>query len=79
MISRSECFKCGACCIAFDIKALGKKVGEVCSYMTETNLCSIYKDRPDGCKYFLPDEICVLISTLSLRDKVKIIRNIYGI
>ena len=74
-----DCFKCGACCIAFDIKSFDKKAGEVCRFLSKSNLCIIYNSRPEGCRHYLPDEICVLISTLLLPEKVDVLRNIYGV
>ncbi len=51
----------------------------VCKYLSKDNLCEIYEDRPDVCKNFMPDEICVLISTLSKDDKLRVVKKIYGI
>ena len=41
-----ECTKCGACCIAPDIAALGKPLGQRCPHLDADLLCSIYQSRP---------------------------------
>lgn len=76
-----DCNMCGACCIAFDIAALGKKAGERCKYLGSDNKCSIHKDpkRPWACAGVKPDEVCVLISSYDQDKKVEIIKKIYGI
>lgn len=74
-----DCLMCGACCTAFDIKEIDKKAGERCKHLSVDNLCGIYENRPWGCKGYKPDELCVLISTLSDEDKVRVYRNIYGV
>lgn len=74
-----ECLMCGSCCVAFDIKALNKEAGVPCVHLTSDNKCGIYEDRPWGCKGYKPDELCVLFSTLSHEDRVKLYRKIYGV
>ncbi|WP_022851239.1 YkgJ family cysteine cluster protein [Limisalsivibrio acetivorans] len=76
--SRIECLMCGACCIAFDIKEIGKRAGEPCSHLTSERKCSIYENRPWGCRGYRPDELCVLLSTLDEEERVGIMRRIYG-
>lgn len=70
---------CGTCCTAFDIKEIGKLAGERCRYLTEDKKCSIYEKRPWGCKGYQPDELCVLVDTLSDEQKVEIFRKIYDV
>jgi len=74
-----ECQLCGTCCIAFDIKEIDKKAGERCKYLSEDNLCTIYETRPWGCKGYKPDELCILVSTLTDEQKVAIYRKIYEV
>ncbi|MEC9491768.1 YkgJ family cysteine cluster protein [Flexistipes sp.] len=75
---RTECFACGACCVAFSISTLGKESGKACNYLSEDGLCGIYSKRPDVCREFVPDEICVLIQGLSFEEKVEVLKKIYG-
>jgi Fe-S-cluster containining protein len=77
--SKINCFQCGVCCTVFEISSLNKPECEVCKYLTDDNLCSIYDKRPDVCKNFMPDEICVLISTLPKDEKLYVVKKIYGI
>jgi len=77
--NRIQCYMCGACCIAYEISSLGKPSGIKCVHLEKDGKCGNYEDRPYVCRAFLPDEICVLISTLSLEEKVEVIQRIYGI
>ncbi|MCD8491939.1 MAG: YkgJ family cysteine cluster protein [Geovibrio sp.] len=70
---------CGTCCIAFDISVLGKEAGVPCAHLTADKKCGIYEDRPWGCKGYKPDELCVLFSTLSEEERVRLLRKIYGV
>jgi Fe-S-cluster containining protein len=74
-----DCQQCGVCCTVFDIAALKKKELTPCKYLDENNRCTIYENRPDVCKNYMPDEICMLISTLDKSDKIKVVQKIYGI
>jgi Fe-S-cluster containining protein len=74
----NRCLLCGACCIAFDIKEINKKAGEPCVHLTAERKCGIYEKRPWGCKGYKPDELCVLFSSLSEEDRVRLLRRIYG-
>jgi len=77
--TKIECLKCGTCCIAFDIKEIGKKAGERCRYLSDDKTCAIYEKRPWGCRGYRPDELCVLVSTLTDEQKVQVFRNIYEV
>lgn len=66
-----ECTKCGACCVAPDIAALGKPLGLACPHLGPDNLCKVYEDRPQVCRDYEPDELCnkIVASTLDARVK----------
>ena len=67
------------CCTVFEISSLNKPECKVCEYLDNDNLCKIYENRPEVCKNFMPDEICVLISTLPKEEKLYVVKKIYGI
>ena len=79
MNEKIDCKQCGVCCTVFDISSLNKKAMHPCQYLDEENRCKIYEKRPLVCKNYMPDEICILISTLSKEDKIKVVSKIYGI
>lgn len=79
MTSTIDCQQCGVCCTAFDISSLKKKEGVRCKHLTTDFRCADYENRPAVCKDFVPDEICILISTLDFEDRLKVVRNIYGL
>lgn len=72
-----DCFACGACCVAFSISTLSKDSGEACKNLGKNGLCGIYSERPDVCREFVPDELCVLIQDLPFEKKVEVLRKIY--
>ena len=61
-----DCSGCGTCCVAPDISAVGKKVGERCRHLTEGLRCGIYEERPAVCRGYRPDEICSKIAAPTL-------------
>ncbi len=65
-----ECWKCGACCVAPDISALGKAVGVRCPHLTVGNLCAIYDRRPQICRDHKVDEVCDAIEAPTLDERV---------
>lgn len=78
--SKIDCLMCGTCCTAFDIKEINKNAGERCRYLSDDKKCTIYENRPwGGCKGYQPDELCVLVDSLSDEDKVKVFRKIYDV
>ena len=77
--NRIECQKCGVCCYFFDISTLKKPALTKCKHLSDDGLCQIYDSRPTVCREFIPDEICVLISTLSFEDKIKVLKKIYDV
>ncbi|KAA0258625.1 YkgJ family cysteine cluster protein [Deferribacter autotrophicus] len=74
-----DCLKCGVCCYFFDISTLKKPALSPCKHLGEDGKCKDYENRPAVCRDFQPDEICVLISTLSFEDKIKVMKKVYGI
>jgi hypothetical protein len=74
-----KCFKCGTCCIAVDISTLGKPIGVRCRYLTPDNLCSIYEHRPEVCRRYEPDEVCLAIQGLPEKERVRKFLQIYGL
>ena len=78
-MSEMKCFKCGTCCIAPDISTLNKPIGVRCKFLTPDNLCSIYERRPQVCRDYQPDEICLLIQGLPEEERVRKFLQIYGL
>ncbi|MCX8083796.1 MAG: YkgJ family cysteine cluster protein [Calditerrivibrio sp.] len=74
-----KCHICGACCIAYEISTLNKPAGEPCRYLLSDGRCGNYENRPEVCRAFKPDEICVLLSTCTLEEKIHVIHKIYGL
>lgn len=65
-----ECTKCGACCVAPDIAALGKPLGVRCPHLGPDNLCRSYETRPAVCRSYAADELCQLIEAATLEERV---------
>lgn len=74
-----ECSGCGTCCVAPDISALGKKVGQRCPHLEEGELCGIYAERPAVCRSYRPDEICRLIAAPTLDERVARYLELFGL
>lgn len=74
-----ECSRCGACCVAPDIAALGKQIGERCLHLTEDLLCGVYEDRPAVCRDYQADEICLTIEAPKLEDRVRKYLELFGL
>lgn len=66
-----ECTKCGACCIAPDIAALSKPLGLRCPHLSDDNLCQVYDNRPQVCRSYQADELCLLIDAPTVEDRVE--------
>ena len=66
-----ECSKCGACCVAPDIAALGKPLGERCPHLTVDNLCAVYENRPQICRDYAADWLCERIAAPTLDERVR--------
>ncbi len=66
-----ECLKCGTCCTAPDITALGKPLGVRCRHLDENGLCAIYEERPAVCRGYRADWICREIIAPTLVQRVE--------
>lgn len=66
-----DCLKCGTCCVAPDIAALGKPTGVRCRHLDGNWLCAIYEERPPVCRNYRPDHICLEIAAPTLGERVK--------
>ena len=65
-----DCTRCGACCVAPDISALGKPLGVRCPHLLPNNLCAIYDRRPQICRDYQADELCQRIEAPTLQERV---------
>jgi Fe-S-cluster containining protein len=65
-----ECTQCGACCIAPDIAALDKPLGQRCPHLTEALLCGVYERRPAVCRSYAADAFCEEIAAPSIEARV---------
>ena len=65
-----ECTQCGACCIAPDIAALDKPLGQRCPNLTEALLCAVYQDRPEVCRSYQADAFCEQIAAPTVDARV---------
>ncbi|MFN7953067.1 MAG: YkgJ family cysteine cluster protein [bacterium] len=74
-----ECSKCGACCVAPDISALGKAVGVRCPHLMADNLCAVYESRPQICRDHKVDEICEAIDAPTLDERVAKYLALFGL
>ena len=66
-----ECTRCGACCVAPDIAALDKPLGQRCPHLTEGNLCAVYSERPEICRSYQADAFCERIAAPALEQRVR--------
>lgn len=73
------CLKCGTCCTAPDIVSLNKMIGERCRHLDDSGLCSIYDQRPDVCRRYRPDEICLQIAAPTLEKRVERYLELFGL
>jgi Fe-S-cluster containining protein len=73
------CRQCGACCIAPDIAALAKPLGQRCMHLGSDNLCSIYSQRPDICRRYQSDDLCDIISAPTLDERVQNYLAVFGL
>lgn len=72
-----DCFICGLCCTALSISSLNKDTGVPCKYLLSDNKCSIYEERPQVCRDFKADSFCVLLKTLSRKEQIEVIKDIF--
>jgi uncharacterized protein len=66
-----ECQKCGTCCTAPDISTLGKPLGVRCRHLDDTGLCTIYEARPEVCRGYRADGICLEIAAPTLEERAE--------
>lgn len=66
-----DCLRCGTCCVAPDIKALGKPLAVRCRHLNADGACDRYGERPAVCRGYQPDEICLLIAAPTLEERVE--------
>lgn len=74
----AECTMCGACCVAPDISAIGKKIGQPCPNLMPDNSCGVYENRPQICRDYDADELCERIDAPTLAERVKNYLDIFG-
>lgn len=74
-----ECTRCGACCVAPDIAALDKPLGLRCPHLTADNLCGVYDRRPQVCRDYQADELCRLIESPTLEERVRKYLALFGL
>ena len=65
-----ECTQCGACCIAPDIAALDKPLGQRCPNLGEDLLCRVYESRPEVCRSYAADAFCEEIAGPTVEGRV---------
>ena len=73
------CAQCGTCCVAPDITALQKAVGERCRHLGQDNRCRIYAERPPVCRGYRPDAICRQIAAPDLEGRVARYLSLFGL
>lgn len=73
-----ECRMCGTCCVAPDIAALDKPLGERCIYLLPTGICSVYHQRPEVCRNYRPDELCGKIAAPTMEERVARYLQLFG-
>ena len=74
-----ECTQCGACCIAPDIAALDKPLGQRCPNLTEDLLCSVYDEWPAVCRSYAADALCEAIAAPSIDARVHNYLAVFGL
>ena len=74
-----ECTQCGACCIAPDIAALDKPLGQRCLNLTAELLCGVYADRPAVCRSYAADALCEQIAAPTVEARVHNYLAVFGL
>lgn len=74
-----DCLRCGTCCTAPDIAALGKPLGVRCPHLDEAGHCAIYEERPAVCRGYRPDELCRLVAAPTLEERVRKYLGLFGL
>jgi hypothetical protein len=65
--------------VAPDIAALDKPLGMRCPHLTADSLCSVYDRRPQVCRDYAPDEVCRLIESPTLEERVRKYLDLFGL
>ena len=73
------CRRCGTCCVAPDISALGKPPGVPCPHLGPDLNCRIYRRRPAVCRGYTPDELCDRVAAPTLAERVRRYRELFGV
>lgn len=66
-----ECTICGACCVAPDIAALDKPLGQRCVHLMDDLKCRQYEARPAVCRSYAPDALCDEVAAPTLEARVQ--------
>lgn len=74
-----ECTRCGACCVAPDIATMGKPLGVRCPHLRLDHLCAIYEDRPEVCRRYKADDLCLAIEAPTLEERVARYLALFGL
>ena len=74
-----DCLRCGTCCVAPDIKALEKPLRSRCGHLNAGGECGQYDERPEVCRRYRPDEICLLIAAPTLEERVEKYLRLFGL
>ena len=75
----ASCRRCGTCCTAPDITTIGKPLGVRCRHLDNENLCAIYETRPQVCRNYAPDELCLRVDAPSLPERVGNYLRLFGL
>lgn len=73
------CRRCGTCCVAPDIAALEKPLGIRCVNLSDSGECRIYDDRPEVCRGYRPDSLCLLVHAPTLEERVEKYLALFGL
>ncbi len=74
-ISKRNCGACGICCTVVGVPQLKKSHYERCIHQI-VNKCSVYKNRPDGCRNFACQWLLGAMETEDRPDRIKIVFDI---
>jgi uncharacterized protein len=69
-MDQRSCTRCGACCVAPDIRSLGKAMGVPCVHLADDLSCRIYENRPAICASYAADALCDRIERPTLAARV---------
>lgn len=74
-----DCLCCGACCVAPDIAALDKPLGQRCPRLGPDLRCTDYEHRPQVCRSYRPDALCRQIQAPTLEARVANYLEVFGL